>query len=135
MDVANSLQTTLLILYFVGQPPADPKGISKGELETKINWMLQSTSQIETRSPEACRAIGNQLIERMDKVNTMTVRAYCLCADGSGAICKGTEEMSKPRDRNDEKALSDEQARKDEKATVEVLGRPTGPQRRGLPKN
>ena len=135
MDAADALQTTLLILYFVGQPPADPKGIPKAELETKINWTLQSTSQIETRSPEACRAIGNQLIERMDKVNTMTVRAYCLCADGSGAICKGTEEMSKSRDQNDAKALRDTEARKDERGTVEVLGRPTGPQRRGLPKN
>jgi hypothetical protein len=127
MDVADSLQTTLLILYFVGQPPVDPKGIPKAELETKINWTLQSTSQIETRSPEACRAIGNQLIERMDKVNTMTVRAYCLCADGSGTICKGTEEMSKGRDADD-KSLS---LRKSESATVEVLGR----QRRGAPKN
>jgi hypothetical protein len=129
MDVADSLQTTLLILYFVGQPPVDPKGIPKAELETKITWTLQSTSQIETRSPEACRAIGNQLIERMDKVNTMTVRAYCLCADGSGTICKGTEEMSKGRDQEDKNA------RKNESATVEVLGRTSGSQRRGVPKN
>ncbi|RJF74357.1 hypothetical protein [Rhodopseudomonas palustris] len=134
MDAGDTFQTTLLILYFVGQPPMDPKNIPKAELETKINWTLQSTSQIETRSPEACRAIGNQLIERMDKVNTMTVRAYCLCADGSGAICKGTEEMSKARDQSDAKVQRDAQARKDEKGTVEVLGRP-GAQRRGLPRN
>jgi hypothetical protein len=129
MDAANSLQTTLLLLYFVGQPPSDPGGISKAELETKINWTLQSTSQIETRSPEACRTIGNQLIERIDKVNTMTVRAYCLCADSAGTSCKGTEDLSKSRDSNDDTA------RKSESPIVEVLGRRTGSQRRGLPKN
>jgi len=130
MDAADALQTTLLILYFVGQPPVDPKGIPKSALEAKINWTLQSTSQIETRSPEACRAIGSQLIERMDTVNTLTIRAYCLCADGSGAICKGAEEMSKSRDQSDPTVQRDTQARKDERGTIEVLGRPTGVQRR-----
>ncbi|MDA9464764.1 hypothetical protein XH87_09115 [Bradyrhizobium sp. CCBAU 53415] len=66
--------------------------------------------------------IGNQLIERMDKVNTMTVRAYCLCADGSGTICKGTEEMSRGRYAED-KSLS---LRKSESATVEVLSPTAG---------
>lgn len=127
--MAESLPTTLLILYFVGQPPIDPKGISKADLETKINWTLQSTSQIETRSPEACRAIGNQLITRIDKVNTMTVRAYCLCADDSGTVCKGTEEMSQGRDANDKTV------RKVESAIVEALGRTSGTQRRAPPKN
>jgi hypothetical protein len=91
MDAANPLTTTLLILYFVGTPPSDPAGIPKPEQEKKINWTLQSTSQIETPSPEACFAIGNQIITKIDKVNTMTVRAYCLCADGDGKICKDAE--------------------------------------------
>ncbi|MFB6452071.1 hypothetical protein [Bradyrhizobium tunisiense] len=127
--MADSLPTTLLILYFVGQPPVDPKGIPKADLETKITWTLQSTSQVETRSPEACRAIGNQLIARMDKVNTMTVRAYCLCADASGAVCKGTEDMSQGRD------SEDKTARKAEASTVEALGRTSVAQQRARPKN
>ncbi|MEY9365374.1 hypothetical protein ABH994_008153 [Bradyrhizobium yuanmingense] len=127
--MADPLPTTLLILYFVGQPPLDPTGIAKAELETKINWTLQSTSQVETRSPEACRAIGNQLIARMDKVNTMTVRAYCLCADEAGAVCKGTEEMAQDRD-TDNKG-----ARKTERSTVEALGRTLATQQRTRPKN
>jgi hypothetical protein len=128
MDAANALQTTLLLLYFVGQPPSDPKGISKAEFETKINWTLQSTSQIETPSPEACRTIGNQLIDRIDKVNTMTVRAYCLCADSAGTACKGTEELSKPRDQT-------AAAQKNESGTVVVLGRTAASQRRRTPRN
>ncbi len=120
------LPTTLLILYFVGQPPLDPKGLSKADLETKVNWTLQSTSQIETKSPEACRAIGNQLIARMDKVNTMTVRAYCLCADASGAVCEETKDMSKGRD------AEDKSRQQTVGSTVEVLGRTAvTPQRAG----
>ncbi|MCA1510202.1 hypothetical protein [Bradyrhizobium sp. NBAIM01] len=126
--MADTLPATLLILYFIGQPPADPKGIDKGDLETRINWTLQSTSQVETRSPAACRAIGNQLIARMDKVNTMTVRAYCLCADEAGTVCPGTEDMSQDRD------AENKSVRKAEKSTVEALGRPLT-QQRARPRN
>jgi hypothetical protein len=112
MDAANPLTTTLLILYFVGTPPSDPAGKSKPEQEKKINWTLQSTSQIETPSPEACFAIGNQIIAKIDKVNTMTVRAYCLCADGTGKICADAEGASRA-----DKALADRVP------TVEAVGR------------
>jgi hypothetical protein len=112
MDAANVLTTTLLILYFVGTPPSDPAGKPKPEQEKKINWTLQSTSQIETPSPEACYAVGNQIIAKIDKVHTMTVRAYCLCADGDGTLCRDTEGANALR--------SDARERS---PTVEAIGR------------
>jgi len=77
MDLANILPTTLLLLYFIA--PAT-KGLKD---ETKVVWTLQSTVQIQFKSPEACRRIGMQLIDDIEPVVTMTVRAYCLCEDGN----------------------------------------------------
>jgi len=87
MDPSTVLQTTLLLLYFIAPPTHEPKDEPKAIRESKNIWTLQSTSQVVTPSPDACYALGNQMIAKIDPVATMTVRAYCLCADGNGKIC------------------------------------------------
>lgn len=87
MDATTALQTTLLLLYFVSPPVNGPKN------EAKRIWTLQSTSQIQTPTPKACVVIGNQMIEEILPVSTMTVRAYCLCAHGDGNACVQSQDL------------------------------------------
>jgi hypothetical protein len=75
------MNVILLILYFT--TPAAPGA----KVESKKVWTLQSTSQMEFHSSEACHRIGKQLIAYVQPVATMTVRAYCLCEAGTGTVC------------------------------------------------
>jgi hypothetical protein len=89
--------TTLLLLFFVTTPTQDPMGQPKLVQETKAVWTLQSTSEIQTPDPNVCAQLGNQMIAEFNVVNTVTLRAYCLCPVGDGkGICL-----------NDEKAISE----------------------------
>ena len=97
------METTLLLLYFIAPPTNAPKS------EAKTVWTLQSTSQIQFPTPAACRTIGKGMIAEIKPVVTMTVRAYCLCADGNGKVCVGADEL---------KALTAEA----KKPTIEPLG-------------
>lgn len=81
MDPANVLHTTLLLLYFVTPAANGPKD------ETKRIWTLQSTSTIETPNATACVTLGKKMIKDIVPVANLTVRAYCLCAQGDGSQC------------------------------------------------
>jgi len=83
---ASKFSTTLLLLFFVA-PPAHLKQ------ESQRVWTLQSTSEIQTESPEMCVSIGKSIIDDIEPVNTLTVRAYCLCPAGNGSnLCFFREE-------------------------------------------
>lgn len=97
------METTLLLLFFITAPTNAPKD------EAKSVWTLQSASQMQFPTPAACRTIGKVMIADIKPVATMTVRAYCLCAQGNGTVCGGAD---------DQKTLSTA----DKKPTVERLG-------------
>ena len=81
------MEITLLLLYFIAPPTNAPKS------EAKTVWTLQSTSQIQFPTPAACRTIGKGMIAEIKPVATMTVRAYCLCAQGYGKVCVGSDQF------------------------------------------
>ncbi len=86
--------TTLLLLFFISTPTQDPTGQPKLVQETKAVWTLQSTSEIQTPDPSVCADLANQMIAEFNVVNTVTLRAYCLCPVGDGKICSnGTEDQ------------------------------------------
>jgi hypothetical protein len=87
------VKVILLLLFFITPPAPGPK------VESKRVWTLQSTSQIEMDNSDACHRIGNDMINYIKPVATMTVRAYCICPNGNGKTCpKDTErELSGPR--------------------------------------
>jgi hypothetical protein len=77
------LPTTLLILYFISPAQKGPKD------EANRIWTLQSTVSMQFTSHDACKIIGNQLINDIKPVATMTVRAYCLCPDSQTRVAPG----------------------------------------------
>lgn len=79
------METTLLLLYFITAPTNAPKN------EANSVWTLQSTSQMTFSTPAACYTIGKGLIRDIKPVATITVRAYCLCAEGNGKVCVGAD--------------------------------------------
>lgn len=82
------IKTTLLLMYFVTTPMHVSEHESKESIEKRSVWTFQSATQIEMPSANACETIGNILIEEIKPVNTMTIRAYCLCEKGTGKQCK-----------------------------------------------
>jgi hypothetical protein len=87
VTAAASFPTTLLLMFFITPPAKVPMGEHKVDQEKKVVWTLQSTSQIQTPSPEVCLDLGNKMISEVDPVNNLTIRAYCLCPIGDGKIC------------------------------------------------
>jgi hypothetical protein len=85
----NIIPTTLLILYFISPAQKGPKD------EANRIWTLQSAVSMQFTSHEACRDNGNQLINDIKPVATMTVRAYCLCEDSQVAAAAGESAGSK----------------------------------------
>jgi hypothetical protein len=75
------MNVILLLMFFITPAAPGPKD------ESKSIWTLQSTSHIELHSADACHKIGRQLIHEFDDVATVTLRAYCLCEDGTGKVC------------------------------------------------
>ena len=65
-------------------------------MELKRAWTLQSTSQIEFDSSDACHRIGKDMMAYVKPVATLTVRAYCLCQNGNGATCPPDTERLAP---------------------------------------
>lgn len=64
----DTLPTTLLLLFFVSPPANDLLDKPKAIQEASRTWTLQSTSQVLTPSPDACHALGKQMIEKIDPV-------------------------------------------------------------------
>ncbi len=75
--------TTLVLMYFI-TPPAKPSGQPKEVQEAKAVWSLQSTAHIETQDSTHCVLYAKKLLAAVRPVNTMTLRAYCLCPNGDG---------------------------------------------------
>jgi hypothetical protein len=118
---AAILPTTLLLLYFVA-PPADyPKGETKTEHESKSLWTLQSTARIDFKTPDACKKIGTKMIEELEFVSTLTVRAYCICENGDGNKCPSDTWNT---------FMSSGQKTENTQPTMEPLGKPAPPPRR-----
>jgi hypothetical protein len=89
---AVKFPTTLLLLFFVTTVTQNTTGEAKRVQETKSVWTLQSTSEIQTPDPSVCADLANQMIAEFDIVNTVTVRAYCLCPVGDGKnICMNSQ--------------------------------------------
>jgi len=92
--MADPFPTTLLLLYFITSPAHIPPGESKKIQEINANWTLQATSQITTQDPVMCASIAKLMMAEFDPVNTMTVRAYCLCPLGNGSdLCFNEKEF------------------------------------------
>lgn len=92
--MADPFPTTLLLLYFITTPGHIAPGESKTVQEINANWTLQATSQITTQDPVMCATIAKQMMTEFDPVNTMTVRAYCLCPHGNGSnLCFNEEQF------------------------------------------
>lgn len=85
--MADILPTTLLLLYFIAPPAHVEKGDTKTTLEAKSVWTLQSTVRLDFKSPDACKKIGLKMIDEIEPVTTVTVRAYCICENGNGSKC------------------------------------------------
>lgn len=115
---AAILPTTLLLLYFVAPPSDVPKGESKTILETKALWTLQSTVRIDFKTPDACKKIGTKMIQEVEPVATLTVRAYCICENGNGNKC--------PDDTWNSFATLGQKT-EGTRPTVEALGKPSPP--------
>src|SRR6516165_10263051 len=82
--MADLLTTTLVLMYFVTPPAKIPLGEPKAVQESNAVWMLQSTSHIETPDSTTCFIYAKKLFAAINPVNTMTLRAYCLCPHGDG---------------------------------------------------
>jgi hypothetical protein len=78
------LPTTLLLLYFITPPAELKKGETKSAFEARSVWTLQSTARLDFSSPEACKKIGTRMIDEVEPVTTLTLRAYCICENGDG---------------------------------------------------
>lgn len=76
--------TTLVLMYFITPPAEIPKGQSKIIQESKAVWTLQSADHIDTPDAPTCITYAQKLMAAIDKVNTLTLRAYCLCPKGDG---------------------------------------------------
>lgn len=82
--MADPIATTLVIMYFVTAPTKLSSQMPKEKWEPKVAWTLQSTNTIETADAKTCISYARQLFSVVREVDTMTVRAYCLCPDGDG---------------------------------------------------
>lgn len=82
--MADPITTTLVIMYFVTAPTKLAAQMPKEKWEPKVAWTLQSTNTIETVDAKTCISYARQLFSVVREVDTMTVRAYCLCPDGDG---------------------------------------------------
>jgi hypothetical protein len=80
----NVLPTTLLLLYFITPPAEIKKHETKSHFEARSVWTLQSTVRLDFNSPDACKKIGWKMIDEVEPVTTLTVRAYCICENGNG---------------------------------------------------
>lgn len=76
--------TTLVLMYFITQPTKIPMDESKEVQESKAVWTLQSTDHIETPDPRTCVLYAKKLLAAVNPVNTLTLRAFCLCPNGDG---------------------------------------------------
>jgi hypothetical protein len=81
--MADVFTTTLVLMYFI-TPPANHKGEPKETQEAKAAWTLQSADHIETPDSTACVLYARKLLAAVNPVNTLTLRAYCLCPNGDG---------------------------------------------------
>jgi hypothetical protein len=82
--MADPFTTTLVLMYFITPPAKIPTGEIKEIQEAKAAWTLQSTSHIETPNSTACVMYAQKLMAAVNPVNTLTLRAYCLCPNGDG---------------------------------------------------
>jgi hypothetical protein len=83
-SVAALLPTTLLLMFFVTPPVKVESGDTKTKLEAKNVWTLQNTIKMDFKTPDACKKIGMKIIDEIEPVVTLTVRAYCICENGIG---------------------------------------------------
>ena len=82
--MADPLTTTLVLMYFITPPAKIPPGQSKVDQEAKAAWTLQSADHIDTPDSTACVLYAKKLLVAVNPVNTLTLRAYCLCPNGDG---------------------------------------------------
>lgn len=77
----SSFNVILLVLYFITAPAPGPR------TEKDRIWTLQSTSQLHFHSPAACYDAGRDIVDSIEKVDTMTVRVWCFCEPLAGKKC------------------------------------------------
>lgn len=82
--MADPLTTTLVLMYFITAPAKTQPGESKEIRESKAVWTLQSTDHVETEDSTHCVLYAKKLLAAVRPVNTLTLRAYCLCPNGDG---------------------------------------------------
>lgn len=82
--MSNVFTTTLVLMYFITPPAKIPTGESKEIQESKAAWTLQSTDHIQTKDSTTCVLFAQKLLAAIQQVNTLTLRAYCLCPSGDG---------------------------------------------------
>jgi len=82
--MADPFTTTLVLMYFITPPAKIPPGQSKVDQEAKAAWTLQSADHIDTPNSTACVLYAKKLLAAVNPVNTLTLRAYCLCPNGDG---------------------------------------------------
>jgi hypothetical protein len=76
--MADPFAVTLVLMYFT-TTPAKVDGPDKYKREATAVWTLQSTANIETPNSEACASYALTMIQTVEPVNNLTIRAYCLC--------------------------------------------------------
>jgi hypothetical protein len=82
--MADPLTTTLVVMYFVTPPAKLLPHEEKETFEARVPWTLQSTDHIETEDSVHCVVYAKKLMIAVRPVNTVTLRAYCLCPNGDG---------------------------------------------------
>src|SRR6267142_2120173 len=82
--MADPLTTTLVLMYFVTPPAKLQPHEDKATFEARVPWTLQSSDHIETQDSIHCVTYAVKLLAALDPVNTVTLRAYCLCPNGDG---------------------------------------------------
>lgn len=82
--MADALTTTLVLMYFVTPPAKLLPHEDKATFEARVPWTLQSSDHIETEDSVHCVTYALKLLAALDPVNTVTLRAYCLCPNGDG---------------------------------------------------
>jgi hypothetical protein len=80
------VKVILLLLFFITPPSPGKKD------EAKRVWTLQNTVQMEMENSDACHRIGKRMMEYVEPVATLTVRAYCICPNGNGTTCPADTE-------------------------------------------
>lgn len=73
----------LYLLLFVTSAWNYPEGsvIANDKKERGHIWTFQNTTTMSLSSLDACAVVGNNLINSITAVDTMTVRAWCFCDD------------------------------------------------------